>query len=137
MKCNYKSKIKRRHTITTHDLKEMNDFFEESYHDWLRLSCISVGDFLNLANLKPFEIRMSGSLDSMSISLVFGGMVIGMPIIRNGEQDEYFKENTAFMLFTMAQKLDNVNGGDYFSNIARNFARTELLTKYVVKGGKQ
>jgi len=126
----YTYKRKRPHTITTNDLKEMNGYFEASFKAWLEISGISESEFLNHGKSKSLELCKTEKQNEIQVSIFIGGKEIGMPLITNPDGDnKYFKMNTAFLLMFMAQKLDEVYGGEYFQGIVSEFVKSELSVK--------
>jgi len=132
MKCNYSQKHKKKHIIRSEDLKEVNDYIEESFIQWLEFSRVSKNEFLAKAVIQPFEIHKTENKNGISVALFFGGLPFGEPIITSPDtsQNRHFKEKTAYLLMHMAQKLDTVNGGDYFCKVVKDFAKNELLVGY-------
>jgi hypothetical protein len=134
MKANYK----KRHIISGRDLKEINAYFADGYRQWLETSGVKEDEFLAKANSTDFKLLKSEFGNQISISLVFEGLPFGLPILSPpGEQSKFCKENIAFLLMHIAQKLDKVKGGDYFGKTVQEFARKELLTKYNIGGEYQ
>lgn len=135
MKCNYKSKLpkqqRKQHIIRTEDLRVFNAYFEKAFAEWRRFSGIGEDDYLKYGIIKPFKIKKTEDNGTVSVSLLCNGQLLGTPIISPHDiQDKHFNENTSFLLMHIAGWLDKADGGKYYRDIVKEFARTELLTEY-------
>ena len=135
MKCSYNSNVKQRNkcVIGSKDLKVLNDYIVESFNQWLFISGKTEAEFLSyVTKVLPFAIHRTDNYGTIYISLFCDGVPYGHPIRSSPifEENRHFNENTAFLLMHMAKKLDNVNGGNYFCEITKEFAKTKLLFNY-------
>jgi hypothetical protein len=123
MKCNVKNKQPK---IQGQDLKLITEEYAKTFDLWLAASGISEEEFLRRGAVKPFKIHTSEKFGTMQIYITCGGVPLGQPFISSSDK-KAFMVDTAYMLLYVAGKLDSADGGDYFSGIAREFAKTELM----------
>jgi hypothetical protein len=108
----------------------MNCYLEANFKAWLELSGIRESEFLVHGKSKSLKIDKTETRGEIRITLTIGGVKVGMPIITNPDgYNEHFKQNAAFLLMLMAEKLDTVHGGEYFCSVVQDFVRCELKVR--------
>jgi hypothetical protein len=125
MKCNYK---RNKPQIKGNDFKTITEEFKELFTLWLNASGINEDEFLECGMIKPFKIHKTEESNAIQVFLTFGGIPLGQPFISSTDKN-IFMVDTTYMLLHIAGKLDKADGGDYFYNITREFAKNELLYK--------
>jgi len=95
--------------------------YEELFNSWLYASEINEQKFIEIAKAKPFEIHTMQRNGMFHLRMTCNGVQLGREFIAPIHGRDDLKINIIYMLLFVAQKLDNVYGEKYFSDIVSDF----------------